>query len=258
MIRMFNELKKHSFLLYYLTAKDFKLKYRRSVFGVAWSVLNPFFMMVILSIVFSQFFRFDIPNFPVYLILGQTAFNFFNEATTTAMTSVLSSAALIKKVYIPKYIFPVEKTMFSFVNYAVSLIAVAIVMAIYRIPIGWPILLLPFLLICLFFFSMGVSLIISCMAVFFRDTIHLYGVLVTAWMYLTPIFYPFEILPAYMQKLVCFNPLHIYIDFLRNIALYNSVPGMSSFIGCVAAAIVSMVIGCLVFFKNQHKFILHI
>lgn len=258
MFKMFRELKNHSFLLYYLTAKDFKLKYRRSVFGVAWSVLNPFFMMIILSIVFSQFFRFDIPKFPVYLILGQTAFNFFNEATTVAMTSVLSSASLIKKVYIPKYIFPVEKVMFSFVNYVVSLIAVAIVMIIYKIPIGLPILFLPFVLICLFFFSMGVGLFISCLAVFFRDTIHLYSVLVTAWMYLTPIFYPFSILPPLMQKIVVFNPLHIYIDFLRNIALYNSMPSLSSFIGCVLAAVASMFIGCVVFFKNQNKFILHI
>ena len=258
MKKIYRELKSHSFLLYYLTAKDFKIKYRRSVLGIAWSVLNPFFMMVILSIVFSQLFRFDIANFPVYLILGQTAFNFFNEATTTTMTSILSSAPLIKKVYIPKYIFPLEKTMFSFVNYVISLIAVALVMIFYRIPVGLPLILLPFLLICLFFFSLGIGLIVATMSVFFRDTIHLYSIVVMAWMYLTPIFYPFSMLPPYLQKLVSFNPLHIYIDFLRNIALWNNLPGINSFIGCAGFAVLSITIGIWVFLKNQNKFILHI
>lgn len=271
MLKIYNELKKHSFLLYYLTAKDFKLKYRRSILGVAWSVLNPFFMMIILSVVFSELFKvrgysadtlFPPMPFPLYLILGQTMFNAFNEATTNCLTSVLNSASLIKKVYIPKYVFPVEKTMFSFVNYIVSLVAVALVMTYYvikgEVMLSFWILLLPIVLILFFFFTMGIGLILSALSVFFRDIIHLYSVIILAWMYLTPIFYPENILPAWLLKLMKFNPMYLYTKFLRCITIWHTCPSLGIIIGCVVCAVISMVIGCFVFNKNQNKFILHI
>ena len=266
------EMKKHGFLLQYLIAKDFKIKYRRSVFGIAWSVLNPLFMMLIVSTVFSFVLprgSLDNYSYPVYVIIGQTMFNFLSEATNTAMQSVLASASLIKKVYIPKYIFPLEKVSFSFVNFAVSLIAVAIVGLIAGIGISWHIVLLPLLLVVFYFFCLGIGLILSVLAVFFRDIIHIYGILLTAWMYLTPVFYTIDLIASPMGDtatgwkflfLKCFeyNPMYQYIEVFRSFVLYHQMPSTASILLCVGYAAVVMLIGILAFAKKQDKFILHI
>ena len=126
---------KYRFLLSNLIGRDIKVKYRRSKLGILWSVLNPLLMMVVMAAVFSRFFKSDIPNYPVYLLCGQLLFTFFNESTTSAMGSVLFSSALIKKVYVPKYIFPLEKSCFSFVNLVFSLVALILIMVITKAPI---------------------------------------------------------------------------------------------------------------------------
>lgn len=249
---------KHNFLLYYLVIRDFKVKYRRSIFGILWSVLNPLLMMLVVSSVFSYVFRQNIENFPVYLILGQILFNFFAESTTVSMSSVLSSASLIKKVYVPKYIFPLQKTMFSFVNFIISFIAIFIVFVIYRIPLKISMFFLPLLLIYVFLFCFGVGLFLSSSAVFFRDITHLYSVILTAWTYITPIFYPVESLSPLLQNIMLFNPMFHYIRYFRNIMLYATIPPISTNFICLGFSILSVLIGGFTFFKNQDKFILYI
>lgn len=113
-----------------LVTRDLKVKYRRSVLGYMWSILNPLLMMLLQTLVFSYMFRFDIPNFPLYLICGNTLFNFFNESTNMGMGSVLGNASLIKKVYVPKFIFPISRVVSSFVNLLFSLAAILLVMLI--------------------------------------------------------------------------------------------------------------------------------
>ena len=124
-----------------LVTRDLKVKYRRSVLGYMWSILNPLLMMLLQTLVFSYMFRFDIPNFPLYLICGNTLFNFFNESTNMGMGSVLGNASLIKKVYVPKFIFPISRVVSSFVNLLFSLAAILLVMLITRSPFYWTILL---------------------------------------------------------------------------------------------------------------------
>ena len=120
-----------------LVTRDLKVKYRRSVLGYMWSILNPLLMMLLQTLVFSYMFRFDIPNFPLYLICGNTLFNFFNESTNMGMGSVLGNASLIKKVYVPKFIFPISRVVSSFVNLLFSLAAILLVMLITRSPFYW-------------------------------------------------------------------------------------------------------------------------
>lgn len=251
-------LKRDWFILSSLVSRDFKLKYRRSVLGVLWSVLNPLFMMIILSAVFSYFFRFQIENFPVYLILGQTLFNFMADATSTAMSSIIGSAALIKKIRIRKIIFPLEKVTFSLVNFAISLIAVAAVMLFFRIAPTVNMLLLPFLLVLVFAFSLGLGLMLSALVVYFRDIEHLWGVLITAWTYFTPLFYPVEILPGWAMQIMQWNPMYYYVSYFREIMLYGTTPGLYETLLCVVFAVVTLIIGIVVFQKLQKKFILHV
>lgn len=252
------EIKRDFFVLSSLVGKDFKLKYRRSVLGVLWSVLNPLLMMMILSIVFSYFFRFQIEHYPVYLILGQTLFSFMSDATSNAMTSIMDSATLIKKIKINKTIFPLEKAVFALVNFAISLIAVAAVMIFFRITPTINLLLVPVLLILIFAFSLGLGLLLAALSVFFRDLVHLWSVFLTAWTYLTPIFYPIEILPENILGFMSFNPMYCYVEFFRDIALYGTTPALAVFLPCLLYAVTALIVGGIVFKKLQRKFILYV
>lgn len=250
--------KRYKPLMHELVARDLKVKYRRSFLGYVWSLLNPLMMMAIMSLVFSYMFRFDIPNYPLYLICGQTLWTFFNESTNMALLSVLANGALIRKVYIPKYIFPISRVLSSFVTMGFSLIAILIVMLVTRVPFTWKLLLLPVPLAFLLLFCMGVGMAMAAFAVYFQDVIHLYGVLLLAWMYLTPIFYPVSALPAEVAFLIQFNPMYHYVTFFREIVVYGSIPATSIWLGTIGFGLLFFGAGVLIFKKLQDNFILHV
>lgn len=252
---LFNQYKP---LLKELVVRDLKIKYRRSFLGYIWSLLNPLLMMIIMSLVFSYMFRFDIPNYPLYLICGQTLWTFFSESTTMAMHSVILNGSLIRKVYIPKYIFPISRVLSSFVTMSFSLAAILIVMLFTRVPLTPTLLLVPIPLMLLLMFCMGVGMALSGLAVYFRDTIHLYGVLTTAWMYLTPVFYPISMLPEQVALLVHLNPMYHYISFFRDLVLYSTIPSLLTWVCCILSSIAVFLAGTLIFRKLQRNFILHI
>ncbi|WP_312635392.1 ABC transporter permease [Oscillibacter sp.] len=245
-------------LLFQLVSKDIKTKYRRSMLGYLWSVLNPLMMMMILTVVFSTIFRNDIPNFPVYFLTGQLIFNAFSEATNTAMSSVISNSALIKKVYFPKYILPVSKSGSAFVNFVLSLMALVVVLALTKTRITWAILLLPLPLLYLLLISTGVGLFLSALAVRFRDVVHLYSVVLTALMYLTPIFYPITILPDAARQIVSFNPIFHILEMFRCMVMYGTVPSLKANLVCIGFSIIALCVGMLTFQKNQDSFILYL
>lgn len=241
-----------------LVKRDLKLKYRRSILGYLWSLLNPLLMMTVMTIVFSYMFRFDIPNYPLYLICGQTLFTFFNESTNLAMSSVINNGMLIKKVYIPKYIFPISKVASCFVSMSFSLAAVLIVMLFTGTPISFSILLFWAPLLLLFIFACGIGMILSALAVQFRDIMHLYSVVTMAWMYVTPIFYPIEAVPAAVSSVISLNPLYIYITLFRSLVLYGTVPGWQMWTLGALSALAVFGIGAWIFSKMQRNFILYV
>lgn len=259
---------KYKDLLFNLTSKDITIKYRRSVLGVLWSVLNPLLMMCVITLVFSTMFKQQtlingkpVP-FPLYYLLGYVLFNFVAEGTSYAMSSIISSGPLIKKVYIPKYIFPLEKCMFSFVNMLFSLIAAAAVFIFYllmgKTSLYASMLLFPLPLIYTFIFTVGFSLLLASLAPFFRDLLHLYTVFLTAWTYLTPIFYPIDLIHEQYRRFFKLNPLYHFIDYFRNIMLAGKIPGLKENLICLAFGVVIFAIGVAVFRKNQNKFVLYV
>lgn len=254
----FRKFDKYKPLLFQLIKRDFKAKYKRSVLGVLWTVLNPLLSMLILTIVFSSLFRFDIPNFAVYLLSGQVVFGFFSEVTNTSLMSILTNSNLIKKVNIPKYIFPIAKAVSGIINMAFSLIALFLIILITKAPIYWTILLTPIALLYLFTFSLGVGLVLSVAMVFFRDTAYLYGILLMAVTYLTPLFYPISIIPDKYRLLVSLNPMYHFVEYFRSVTIYASVPNLWQNVVCALLAISSLLIGLIVFYKAQDKFILYI
>ena len=250
-----------AFVVRQLVTKDFKLKYRRSILGVAWSVLNPLLMMLVQAAVFTQLMSrndANIPNFPIYLILGNTAWNLMADATRQGMESIIHAQSLLKKVKVNRWVFPVQKVLFAVVNYAFSLVAVALVMAVFGWYPSWWALMLPLGIFYLCIFCIGLSMLLASLAVFFRDVIHLWGVFLTAWMYLTPLFYSVTILPDWMQALMRFNPMYLYITFIRRILLWRMDPGLLVHGGCIGFALLSLGLGYLVFHKTEDRFILFI
>ena len=215
-------------------------------------------MMCVMSYVFSTIFQSDIPNFPLYLICGQTLWNFFNESTNMAMHSVLQNGALIRKVYIPKFIFPLSRVLSCFVTMSFSLIAILIVMLFTQAKLYWTILLFWVPLLFLFVFCCGMGLVLSSLATFFRDITHLYGVLTLAWMYATPVFYDISILPQNVQATIQWNPMYHYITFFRSLILYGQIPASNVWIICIGCSIGMFAVGLAIFKKLQRNFILYI
>ena len=242
-----------------LVARDIKLKYRRSWLGYVWSVLNPLLVMVVMTVVFSAMFKRNIENFPVYLLIGRTTYEFMRSSTNSAMNSVTGNAALLKKTYIPKYIFTVAKVTSGLADFVFSLGALLIVMIVTRSPFFWQMILLPVLFIQLYLFCMGLGFLLAALHVFFRDIQYIYHAVTTVWMYLTPIFYPLESLPSSLQILIkTVNPMYYYVQFFRDVALYGQLPGPRIFWGCWIWGIVMMILGLWVFQKNKDRFILYI
>lgn len=254
---------KDLFILGQLVAKDFKLKYRRSFLGVVWSVLNPLLMMIVMSFAFSFFLRYAaIPHYPLYLIIGNITWGVFADSTGAGVGSIIDAAGLLKKVRVNKFVFPIERVLFSLVNFSFSLVAVIVVMMWEGVIPTINLLLLPVCLLLLMLFCIGVTLLLSSLAVFFRDVIHLWGVLSLAWTYVTPVFWPTSMIKdvpfVIVQKLMYANPMYNYIQFMRNIFIDGAVPGFKTVALCVVWALVALALGTAVFRKLQRKFILYI
>jgi ABC-2 type transport system permease protein len=258
MFDQYKDLFKWRELISVLVLRDIKVKYRGSIFGYLWSLLNPLFIMLTMSVVLSYFFRFQIDYYPIYLLTGQVIFNFFSEASNLSMTSIIQGGGLIKKVYFPREIFPISRVLSSLVNLVFSLVAVIIVIAVTKVPLHLTIFFTPLVLIYVTIFSMGVGLALSAITVFFRDTIHIYGVLLNAWMYFTPIFYPADLLPNNVLILLKFNPLFHYIEYFRFCVLYGKYPTLQMNIVCVLISLLSLFIGALIFKRTQDRFVLYI
>lgn len=264
---IFKNFKRYWFLMTQLISRDFKVKYKRSVLGVLWSLLYPILMLTVMAIVFSQMFKFKVEgiNYIVYLMTGIVMFNYFSEASNTAMVSVVENFPLINKVYIPKYIFPFEKCLFVGINFLLTLIPWLGIIVLSHFGLGeyvchfnWAYLLLPYIFICLFLFTAGMGLLLSCISVFLRDVFYIYGIVLTMWNYLTPVFYSIEILPVKLQMIMKFNPLYQFLTAVRSIVVYEQRPSYTTLgiLGLIGIGMLAL--GTFVFKKKQDKFIYYV
>lgn len=245
-------------LLKELVKRDLKIKYRRSLLGFLWSVLNPLLFMIVTTAVFSTIFKNSIKMFPLYFLCGNLIFNMFAESTSIAQLSIIGNAALIKKVKLPTYIFPISKICYSFFNTSFSLIAILIVMLYfgYLPPVSFSLFAVP--LIFTFFFSVGIGIFLSAFAVYFRDTVHLYSVILTVVSYFSAIFYPETIIPVQYRDLLMLNPVYVYIKYLRMIMLDGIVPSFEYNMLCLFYCLFAVGLGMFYFKKSKRDFILYI
>ena len=249
---------KYRNLLTNLVSRDIKVRYRRSVLGMLWTVLNPLLMMGVITVVFSTLFKQNIEHFPIYYLAGSLIFSFSSETTSNALYSIIGNASLMKKVYIPKYLFPVSKILSGLVNLGFSLTAMFLVMLILGVKYRATLLLLPIPIFYTFLFATGLGLLLSAATVFFRDISHFYGVFVMAWTYFTPIFYPVEILPETARKIMNFNPMFHYVQYMRELILFGNFPSIKENLICFLFGFVMLVIGTWIFYCKQDQFILYI
>lgn len=249
---------KYDFLFRQLVNRDFKAKYKRSMLGMLWSFLNPLLTMAVQYIVFSTLFKSNIENYPVYLLVGIVFFNFFSEAVSMGMTSITSNASLIKKVYVPKYIYPISRVASSMINFLLALIPLVLVMIVTRTGLHPSLFLVVFDVLCFLGFIAGMSLLLTTSMTFFQDTQFLWNVVSMIWMYLTPIFYPESIIPQNMLGLYRMNPLYQYITFARTCIISGISPAPMMYLKCIVSACVVMLVGAVVFKKHQDRFVLYL
>ena len=251
-------LKKYRFLIRQLVERDFKTKYKRSILGAFWSFLNPLLMMLVQYFVFSTVFQSDIPNFAAYLIIGTVMFNFFSESCGLTLMSILGNASLITKVYMPKYIYPLTRTVSSVVNLLISLIPMMIVCIVTGVHLQKATILALYFFVCLIIFCLGLGILLATMMVFFRDVQFLWSVLVMMWMYATPIFYPETIIPTNLKFVLQVNPLYHFMKSVRLCIMNGLSPEPIVYGYCLLMALGMLLIGTVIFYKNQDKLILYL
>ena len=250
--------RRYRYLIKQLITRDFKVKYKASILGMLWSFLNPLLMMAVYYFVFSTLFQSDIENFPVYLMSGIVLMNYFSESTTLGLNSITGNSSLITKVYMPKMIYPLCKVLSSGLNLMISFLPLLVMMLVTGAPFTRQLLLLPLVLVFLCTFCMGMSLILSTLNVFFRDTQFLWSVLLTMWTFLTPVFYPVSIVPESFLLVFQFNPMYHILNFMRDITLHGVAPQPVQFLLCSMASVLPLLVGMIIFRRNQDRFVLYL
>lgn len=253
-----NELNKYKDLFKELVLKGIKLKYRRSYLGILWSMIEPLLTMIVLTVVFGTLLGQHGKEFPVYILAGRLVYTLFSQSTTAALKSIRANEGLIKKVYVPKYMYPLSAIVFNYILFIISLVvllAVSLVLGVYptlKIFLG----IVP--LITLLLLSIGVGMILSTLGTFFRDLEYLWNVLLMLVMYTCAIFYyPEKILDSNFAFVLKYNPLFCVIQSFRDCIFGQAMDGFMV-IYPLAFAAISIVIGWVIFDKNQDKFILYI
>ena len=247
-----------NFLLQQLVAREFKVRYKRSALGVLWSFVNPLLTMMVQFFVFTLVFKSAIPHYIVYLIIGITFFNFYSEATNGGMVSIITNAALIKKVYVPKYIYPISQILSACINFGISLVLMFGIALVNGLFPNIYYLLIPFAMISIFILNVGIALLLATGMTFFKDVQFIYNVFMTALTYATPMFWDMSMIPDRYNWVFKINPLADIIIFVRSIILNGIYPGTDLVILMICIPVVFLLIGITVFRKNQDKFVLYI
>ncbi|MDR2966333.1 MAG: ABC transporter permease [Methanobacteriaceae archaeon] len=249
---------KYRFLLVELVKRDISVKYRGSTLGILWSFLNPLLQTIVMVLVFGYLFGRDTPNFPVYVLTGRLGFSFFSAATKGAMSSIKKGSSIMKKIYIPKYVYPLSSILSETITLLLTMIVLVLVMFFTKCPFSIYNISAILPLFFLFIFTIGCGLILASINVFFKDMTYLYGVFTQLLMYGCAIFYPISKLPE--QYLIIFyaNPVFCAISGFRDSILYGVFPNINVMLYLVIVAILTLVIGVIVFYKTQDNFILHI
>ncbi len=255
---MFDTFAEKKFLLKELVKRDLTSKYKDSVLGILWSFFNPLLIMLVFTAIFSMLFGRSIENYPVYFLSGRIIFDFYNAGTKGAMRSIKRNQNLIKKIYVPKYMFSVSTICYEFINFLISFVILFGVMLITGASFHWTIIvsIIPmFFLLCLVF---GVGLILAVCNTYFTDVGHLYNVFTLLLMYSSALFYPMEIVPPLVQRIFTLNPVYSAISCFRECISYGILPNTSTLLYLAAFSLTTLGIGICLFKIYEKKLVLEL
>lgn len=249
------EIARHRELIQFLVVKDLKIRYHGSVLGYFWSLLHPLLIMVLYTVVFSFFLRIQVEHYPLFLISALLPWNFFAASLSVGTQSLLANAHFIQKLYCARELFPLTAVLTHSILLFNSLIVIIPFTLYYRGEIGWSILVLPAVLVIQFIFALGLSLLLSCLQVFYRDVSHLVDFFLSFWFFLTPILYPLSMVPEKFQPLLYLNPMFWIVDLYRSILYETTFPSLFAFLTALAVALTTLALGWMVFVSREQAIV---
>ena len=238
--------------------RDFKKKYKRTILGMGWSLLSPLMMLLVMRLVFTQFFGANTPHYTTYLFCGNLVFSFFNESTSQGMTSLMANAGIFTKVNVPKYLFLFSKNVQCLINFGLTLIVFFLFCVLDHITFTWKFIFLVYPILLLVLFNIGVSLILSALFVFFRDVQYLWGIFTQLLMYLSAIFYNIDGYSNTVRNLFLLNPVYLFIRYFRKIVIEATIPALQFHLLMLADVIVVLSIGCWMYKKFNTRFLYYV
>jgi ABC-2 type transport system permease protein len=244
----------YSELLANLVARDLKTKYRGSFFGIFWSLLNPLLLMLVYTLVFSVIVRVNIHPYAIFLLTGLVPWNAFAQSLTTATTSVLDNAQIVRKIYFPLQLLPLSAVIAISVNFAINVGLLAILTVVFRAHLGVTMLLLPVLVVVQLAFTFGLSSLLAAAQVYFRDVQYFLGILLTAWFFLTPIVYSLDLVPQRLRPILALNPMAWDISSFQDVWFYGRLPNWSYFLGFCAVSALTLLVGIIVYGRLSLRF----
>ncbi|NBF09331.1 ABC transporter permease [Pseudomonas sp. Fl4BN1] len=252
---IFFELKNSRNILYQLVTQQLILRYRRTTLGYLWTLINPLLMMSIMAIVFSTLFKSDLKSFAVFLFAGMIPWTFFNSVVVQAGSSFISNEGLIRKIYLPKIIFPASICFALLIDSALSFVALFSIVIISGGSLTWTAFFIPAAFILLFFFAFGIALIMSVLTVYFRDIQHVVVIAMQGMFFLSPILYKKDLLTGSIGWIVALNPFNPFIDLFRAPLYEATLPSLQIVTQALCLALISMICGLLVFSRQEKKII---
>ena len=255
---MLLKLKEHRFLFEELVKRDFKKKYKRTILGMGWSMLSPLLMLLVMKIVFENFFGRTVNHYTTYLFCGLLTFNWFSESTNSGMRSLFGNASIFTKVNVPKYLFLFSGNIQVLINFGLTLVVFFAFCAIDHVPITWRFLSLVYPIMTLLLFNVGVGMILSALFVFFRDIDYLWSIVVQLTMYGSAVFYTIDRFPPALQLVFSLNPVYRHIAYIREVVLAGSVPSLETHLTLLGFAVAAFLAGSFMYKHYNTKFLYYV
>ena len=255
---MIKKLMQHRFLFEELVKRDFKKKYKRTVLGIAWSVLAPLMQLLVMALVFTQFFGRNTPHYVIYIFCGNLLFSFFSDATKGGMATIMGNAGIFSKINVPKYLFLFSRNVQAVINFAIILVVFFIFVALDGLPFTWKFILLIYPIVGLLFFNLGVGMILSAFFVFFRDTQYLYDIFIQLLLYMSAIFYTVDHYSPLVQKMFYLNPMYVFIFYFISIVINNTIPSVEVHLLILLYAALFFLAGCWMYKKYNTRFLYYV
>jgi ABC-type polysaccharide/polyol phosphate export permease len=254
MVNQLKEIYRFKNLIYNLVARDLKVKYKGSILGFFWSLLNPLIMLIVYTIAFQYIIKIRVENFPLFFLCGFLPWTFLSLSLSMAVSSIKDNANLVKKVYFPREILPLSIVLSNLVQFLLTFIILIPALVLFKIKLGLPLLLLPLIILFQLAFTQGLAFILSSLNVFFSDVRHLLEIFLQIWFWLTPIIYPVDLVPERFQSLYRLNPAVLFVESYRNSLLYNKWLSPVELISLFLVGCVFLAFGHLVFNRYNRRF----